>query len=108
MSILNPIDFMMDFENSSEDAPAQGINGVPLTLGEEDSGLISLLSPPSKDALRAFIQHGRTSKEEAASLFRLCHSSEFSWFDDEDNNSNNSNNTAVEGKPLKLLSPIGI
>lgn len=87
----------MEFENSPEDAPAQGNNGSPLTPGE-DSGLISLLSPPSKDALRAFIQRGRASKEEAASLLRFCHSSEFSWFDDEDrsnNDHNNKNNNAA-------------
>lgn len=81
----------MEFENSPEDAPAQGNNGSPLTPGE-DSGLISLLSPPSKDALRAFIQRGRASKEEAASLLRFCHSSEFSWFDDEDSSNNDHNN----------------
>lgn len=86
----------MEFENSSEDAPAQGNNGSPLTP-DEDLGLISLLSPPSKDAVRAFIQHGRTSKEQAASLFKFCHSSEFSWFDDEDNSNDNhiNNNNAA-------------
>lgn len=87
----------MEFENSPEDAPAQGNNGSPLTPGE-DSGLISLLSPPSKDALRAFIQRGRASKEEATSLLRFCHSSEFSWFDDEDTSNkdgNNKNNNAA-------------
>ncbi|KAJ4404802.1 hypothetical protein N0V82_010427 [Gnomoniopsis sp. IMI 355080] len=84
----------MEFENSSEDAPAQGNNGSPLTP-DEDLGLISLLSPPSKDALRAFLQHGRTSKEEAASLFKFCHSSGFSWFDDEGKTNDNHNNNAA-------------
>lgn len=90
----------MEFENSSEDAPAHGNNGSPLTP-DEDLGLISLLSPPSKDALRAFIQHGRTSKEEAASLFKFCLSSDFSWFDDEDNSNSNTNNNNAATRQME-------
>lgn len=85
----------MEIGISPEDAahaPDQGNNGSLVGLGDFVHN--PLLSADSKDALRAFIQHGRTHKEEATRLFNFCHSPDFSWFDDEDSTST-SNNAAL-------------